>query len=241
MSEKTGMKKIKSTVKMNWQLLVMIVVVTMGSMFVYLNFLATPVYEKKTQLVVNQSDTSSNNGIEVQALQADLQLVYTYSTIITSPRILMQVNQKMNNIFTLDELSHMIRVSNASNSQIIEIGVTNENPEMAAQIANHTATIFQKEITDIMKVDNVMILSEAVRSKTEEPVSPNSQMMYALTFFIALLLGMSIVFIKLLRNQTFSTSEEVSEYLEINVLGAIRKDKHLHNKVPRFRIGRERI
>lgn len=79
-------------------------------MFIYLQYIATPIYQKSTQILVNQSESTKSNSVDSQTVQADLQLVNTYSTIISSPRILNEVQQDLGKQYDTAELAEMIQV-----------------------------------------------------------------------------------------------------------------------------------
>lgn len=221
MNERIDTKKVILTVKRNAGWLLLIVLLFVSSMFVYLNYIATPIYQKSTQILVNQRDKSQLNGVEAQTIQADLQLVNTYSGIITSPRILNQVQKELDNAYTFQELADMIQVKNTINSQIIEINVTNPKPKMAAQIANITAKIFSKEVPKIMKVDNVTTLSEAQVFYKEVPVKPNKLLMMTLAFLLGIIVAFCFILIRIIFDKTFNSAEEIEDFLGVHILGEV--------------------
>ncbi|EUJ30951.1 lipopolysaccharide biosynthesis protein [Listeria floridensis FSL S10-1187] len=178
--------------------------------------------KKNTQILVNQSDrTPKSSSVDSQTVQADLQLVNTYSTIITSPRILNKVQQNIGGKYNIQELAEMIQVKNTANSQVIDISVQNPDPKVAAEITNATARMFKQEIPNIMKINNVTTLSEAQFTGTEAPVKPQKALMMILAFFIGVLFAFCFVFIKLLLDRTFTSKEEVEEFLGLHVLGEV--------------------
>lgn len=198
-----------------------IMIVTLLSAFIYLQYIATPIYQKSTQILVNQSESKKSNSIDSQTVQADLQLVNTYSSIILSPRILNEVQQDLGKQYDAIELAEMIQVKNASNSQVIDISVEHPDPKVAARIANATVRIFIKEIPKIMKIDNVTTLSEAQFLGNEMPVRPQKTLMLALATFVGILITFAFISIKLLFERTITSPEEIEELLELNVLGEV--------------------
>ncbi len=134
-------------------------------------------------MLISQSETTAGNRLENQTIQADLQLVSTYSTIIMSPRILNEVSEALEGNYDVAELSEILSVSNATNSQIIEINAYHQSPKIAAKIANTTANVFSEEIPKIMNIDNVTILAEGAVLPQETPARPNKFLLYSLTAF----------------------------------------------------------
>ncbi|MBC2173358.1 YveK family protein [Listeria booriae] len=221
MNERIDTKKVILTIKRNMGWLILIVFLFISSMFVYLNYIATPMYQKSTQILVNQSDKSQSNGIEAQTVQADLQLVNTYSGIISSPRILNQVQKELDDAYTFNELADMVKVKNTTNSQIIEIDVINANPRTAAKIANITAKTFSKEAPKIMKVDNVTTLSEAQVFDKEVPAKPNKLLMMGLAFFLGIVVAFAFIIIRIMIDRTFNSTEEIEDFLDVHILGEV--------------------
>ena len=54
-----------------------------------------------------------------------------------------------------------ITVASEQDSQVVNVTVQDPDPQMAANIANTTAEVFQKEIVNLMNIDNVNILAKA--------------------------------------------------------------------------------
>ncbi|RDX02222.1 YveK family protein [Listeria kieliensis] len=221
MNEQISLKKMILAIQKNIWWLVGIIGVTVLGMLIYLEYIAAPIYQENTQILVNQSEREKKNSLDSQTVEADLQLVNTYSAIILSPRILNAVEHDLGNQYDAQELAEKIQVKNATNSQVINIAVEDPDPQIAAQIANSTAQIFTEELPKIMKIDNVTTLSEAKISGREKPVAPRKTLMMTLAFFVGILFSFGFVFIKLLLDRTFTSSDEVEEFLGLTVLGEV--------------------
>lgn len=221
MTERVDLNKIRITLRNNMWWILAIIVLTIASMFIYLNFVAIPIYQKSTQILVNQSENNQTNLIEAQTIQADLQLVNTYSTIISSPRILTKVQKNLNEKYSLQELTEMISVKNTTNSQIIDISVNHQDPRIATHIVNLVTEIFTEEIPLIMKISNVTTLSETQFFGNEKPIKPQKTLLLILSSFGGVLLSFCFICIKLLFKRTFLSAEEIEDYLELNVLGEV--------------------
>ncbi|MBC1576047.1 capsular biosynthesis protein [Listeria booriae] len=221
MNERISLKRVIAVVSGNLGWILMIIGIPILVMLIYLNYLATPIYQKSTQLLVNQFTGSQSTNVEAQTIQADLQLVNTYSTIILSPRILDDVSKYLGKEYTTQELADMIQVKNATNSQIIDISINHPNAKEAAKIANLTASQFTEKLPKIMKIDNVTILSEAKYLGNEKPVKPQKWLMVVLSFFLGVLLVFVYIFIKLLFDRRLTTTEEIEELLNVHILGEV--------------------
>lgn len=157
-------------------------------------FILTPVYQTSTGILVNQSPAETGQ-LSDQNIQADLHLINTYSGIIKSPAILDQVVGELNLDMTLEQLTEKVTVSNAEQSQILNITVEDKNPEVAVEIANTTASVFENDIANLMNIDNVTIFSPAVLREEPVPIFPKPMLYMAVAAVVGLMLGVGIAFL----------------------------------------------
>lgn len=207
-------------IKKNKLWLFIFIAISMITMSVYLKFFAVPIYKSSAQVLVNQTE-SNELLMQVQNVQTNLDLIDTYNVIIKSPRILEKVSKELNNSYSENELSEMIKVSNATNSQIIEISVEGVSPELTINVANTTADVFRKEIASIMKVNNVTVLTTAKINQSLKPIKPNKKIMLFFSFFIGIVCGISYIFFKTLFDRTLKNSEEIQNLFELRLLGSV--------------------
>ena len=173
----------------------------------------TPVYENSTQILVNQ-EKLDNGAISNQNIEADLQLVNTYSVIIKSKRIMEEVIDQLALETTVRELNENMTVISASNSQVIEITVRNPDPVKAMEIANATAIVFEKDIKGLMNVNNVTILSTASLDAEMKPVAPNHILNLAIAAVLGLSLGIGISFLLEYADTTVKNENDIEELME---------------------------
>ncbi|MGE7837175.1 YveK family protein [Viridibacillus arvi] len=183
-------------------------------------FLLTPVYEASTQILISQKDVENKQFIQ-QDVQTNLQLINTYSVIIKSPVILTKVVDNLNLNDSLEVLNKNINVSSEQDSQVINVSVQNTNLKEAVEIANTTAEVFQEEIPKLMNVDNVKILSPAVEIKNSKPIRPNPILNMAIAALIGLMIGVGIAFLIEYLDKTIKTEQDISEIVELQILGLI--------------------
>lgn len=182
-------------------------------------FFITPIYSASSQILVNQSN--NDQTISEYDVNTNLQLINTYSGIITSPSILDMVIDDLNLDYSAKELREMVAVSTSDDSQIMTLEVQNEKIKTAVDIANKTAEVFQNQIVEIMNVDNVTILSKAEVTGDDSPVSPNIYLNLAIAMVVGLMLGVGIVFMLEFMNNKVNTESDVEEELELPVLGLV--------------------
>lgn len=177
--------------------LAMILVIAFGAAIVSAIisfFFMTPIYQSSTQILVNQK---KQEGAMIQAgeVQTNIQLTNTYKVIIKSPVILEQVRAKQNLNITLQDLTKKIDVTNERESQVISVTAQDKNPKMARDIANTIAETFKAEVSKIMNVDNVTVLSKAEVVENQSPIKPRPMLNVAIVFFIGLLVSVGLAFL----------------------------------------------
>ena len=94
MEEVIDISKLLNLLKRNWKFIVSLSLLGALIAAAVSFFLIKPTYSASTQILVNSG--SNNTQLEVQANQADLQLINTYNEIIKSPVILDKVAKNLN-------------------------------------------------------------------------------------------------------------------------------------------------
>lgn len=215
MEETISLRELFETLKKR---IVMILLITAGAivasaMISY--FLLTPKYQASTQLLVSQQATGASALLGTQ-FGDDSKYIETYNVIIKSPYILEQVKEQVG--LTTNP---KVNVSQEGRSQVVTLYVEHTNPATAVEIANVTAAIFQEEVLNLMRIDNVFILSQAELGENPTPVSPNPPLNMAIAFVVGLMTAVGIAFLLEYLDNTIRTEQDVEKHLGIPVLGAI--------------------
>jgi len=183
-------------------------------------FLLTPIYEARTDIIVNQA-RDEQQFYNVNDIQTNLQLVTTYTGIIKRPVVLDKVKENLELDYTIEQLKGQIDVVNEKNSQIISIVAKSSNPKEAVEITNQVAKVFKEEVVKIMNIDNVNILSEAEMREKPAPVSPNPTLNIALAFVMGLIIGSLTALIIEHFDNTIKSEEDIEKFLNQSVLGVV--------------------
>lgn len=220
MEETISLKDLVHTLKKRWSLIVIITLlaITVSAGISY--FLVTPIYQNSTQILVNQSK-SEEKIFNISDVQTNLDLINTYNVIIKSPVILDIVREELNIRESVEALTGKITVQSQQDSQVVNITVQDESPIMAAKIANKTAEVFQKEIVEIMNVDNVNILAKAMGDKEQAPIKPSPLLNMAIALVVGLMASIGLVFLLEYLDNSIKTEQDIEKILELPVLGVI--------------------
>lgn len=192
--------------------------------FLLSKFVITPKYDSNTTMIVSNSNQNNdpNNpqtNVELGQIQANKALISTYSEIVKSKGIAERVINNLGLDMDYEEFSSKVSIEPVKDTQIISVKVVDTIPERAMDIANETANIFKSSIGEIMNVDNVQILDGAIFP--EEASSPNIKKNTAIGIILGFVLGVAVVLFKEIADSSIKSSEEVTEYFDIPVIGIV--------------------
>lgn len=222
MEETISLKELMQTIRKRLRLILSITFIAVLITGVISYFVLTPVYQASTQLLVNQSK-GQQTPYQYNEVQTNLQLINTYNVIIKSPAILEEVIKDLDLHMTVNELVSKITVQNETNSQVVNLSVTDPNPAKAAEIANKIAEVFKTQIVKIMSVDNVSILSKATVASHPSPVKPKPVLNIAIALVVGLMVGVGLAFLLEYLDNTVKTEQDIEQLIGVPVLGVIAK------------------
>lgn len=185
----------------------------------YISVLLTPMYHSSTTLIL----VSDNSNTSSSAVQTDINLnknlVSTYSEIVKSRTVLNQVIKDLDLDMTVKELSKNIEVTSIENTEIIRIEVSDENNQLAKDIATATANTFMKEVKDIYNLTNVSTVDKAYLE--EEPYNINWPVQMFLFGAAGLGVGCLVVFCIFYFDTSIKSSNDIEEKLGLPVIGNV--------------------
>ncbi len=221
MEETISINDIFKTLKKRWKLIMLLTLISALISGTISYFLLTPVYQSSTQILVNQKQ--SENQLDSTQIRSNIDMINTYSVIIKSPAILEKVIDELQLNQSVDQLSQKITINIQENSQVFSLTVRDSNPAKAVEIANTVSSIFQKEIKDIMKVDNVSILAKAEIKENPTPVKPNPLLNIAIAVVVGLMAGIGLAFLLEYLDNTIKDEDDIERLLDLPLLGSIQK------------------
>lgn len=221
MEDTVSIKDIMKIMLKRWKLIIFITILFTSITGVISFYFITPIYNASTQLLVNQRN--SENQLDFTRLQSNVELINTYRLIIKSPIILDEVIKELKLEQSEGELYESINVKSFEGSQIFQIEVENSNPDRAVDIANSIASNFQREIKNIMSVDNVSILTKAKSKEAPLPIKPKPIVNIAIGLVIGIMAGIGLSCLFEFLDKTIKSSDDIDIHLGIPVLGSIPK------------------
>lgn len=188
--------------------------------FIYSYVFLTPEYQSVTSILLAKSNTSQEeNGtaMTVNDVTLNQKLVSTYSELLKSDSVISQVISNLNIDKTADELKNNITVSAKDDTEIIQIAVVDQDPEMARKIASEAANVFINKIAkEYYSMDNVYVVDEAKAS--EEPYNINHIKDLIIFAGIGFVISCVYVLIANMLDTTVKSKEDIEKKLGLTVL-----------------------
>lgn len=199
-----------------------IIIITLVALLlgiVYSNFIQEPMYKSYTTILLTKENDSSS--ITSNDITLNRNLVDTYREIVKSRKVVSKVISNLDLDYSVDALNSRISVSSINETEIIKITVVDEDRELAMNIANETAQVFNSEIVKLYNIQNIGIVDEAEIAPVPYNVSVLKQSLIA--SLIGLVLGIGIVFVMFYFDTTIKSSEEIENKLGLPVIAEIPK------------------
>lgn len=161
------------------------------------------------------------------AAAAGAVLAALYTSALTSDYIkvfeMWEVHEKVISALDLDytytQMDNMLSVTNANDTRMLDITVTDADPEEAAAIANKYAEVGASYIAEKMKTDEPTIMSSA--RVPANPFSPSKSKNILLGFLAGFVLSCGVVVLRVLLDDTYKSAEEIRKYTGMVVLASV--------------------
>ena len=222
MEEVIDLREYFSIIKKKWYIIAILCVICVAASSVYSFFIAKPVYQAETTLIVKTEKTEGTNTVTSDQIKTTQQLAVTYGEIIKSRKVLDDVIKNLDLDESYGQLSGKISVSTVSDTQIIKVSVQDTNKSNAAKIANEIPKVFAKEAIRIADANGVEVIDKA--QTPVNPVSPNKKMNILIAGVLGVMIGLFIIFIIEFLNTKIKTPQDIEKELGLPLLGVIPEE-----------------
>lgn len=202
--------------------IVAVALVLIIGVFIYDKSIKKPLYTTYTTIILTKSnETQTGTTITQNDILLNQKLVETYSKIIKSKLVLEQVISETGVTYTAEELSKNVSVEAYENTEMLKISVTDQDPELAANIANSIAQVFSGEIAKIYQINNISVVDVAV---TPEEVSNNTlKRDLLLALFVSIFGTIGVVFVVYYFDDTVKLTDDLEEEIGMPVVAKVFK------------------
>lgn len=187
--------------------------------FVGTKMLVTPKYTSVTKLFVMAKNDDTSASATYTDLQTGSMLTKDYMELVKSRPVLEKTISKLKLDVTPEELAEMITTETPTDTRIMSISVTDDDPKEAKQIADTLRKAVSVQITEIMNADSVNTVEEG--NLPTSPSSPDVKKNMMLGALLGLVISMGFIVLIFILDDTVKTPDDVEKYLGLNVLTSI--------------------
>ena len=182
----------------------------------YTFLLVTPLYKATSTIYVVSRNDSVLNLSDIQIGSA---LTSDYIKVFEMWEVHEKVISALDLDYTYTQMAAMLSVTNPTDTRMLDITVTDADPEEAAAIANEYAKVGSRYISDKMKTDEPTIMSSA--RVPANPFSPSKSKNILLGFLAGFVLSCGVVVLRVLLDDTYKSAEEIRKYTGMVVLASV--------------------
>ncbi len=207
-----------------WYITVIVTLICVIASIVYSLINVAPTYTSTAKLYIisrTQDDLSTNDMSVSMGLARDFELIINDDSIIN------EVAQAIDYKYSASKIKNSIEIENPESTRIIDLSVETDNPEISKQIVSSICELSQEKVINIMGVDSISVVSQG-----NITVNPARDRQLRIIFIGGLAgIGISAVILSLLTlgNNKISSTKELEELLELNVLATIPYNKNKRN------------
>ena len=197
-----------------WYVIVIATLIGVLCAGIYLWKFEVPQYEASSMIYMRGSKTS----VSLQDLQIGSELTNDYEIILKSRPILEKVIRKLNLDMTYSELADHIQVMNPTNTRILKMIVTTDDPTVSKQIADTLANYGMDSIKEIDSKQPYLVENAIVNN---QKVNTSPKVVFLVGALLGAFIGMGVLFIRFIMNDKLCSVEDVEKTLDIPVLAAV--------------------
>lgn len=171
----------------------------------YIKWFTTPIYQSSAAIII----------------EAEAELRNTLQVIIKDSNVMEKVGRELGLSMSPEDLAAKITVTSIDNSQVVNIGVVDSDPEQAAAIANTTARIFKEEVPSIINFDKVHFLSNAKEDLT--PINENHTKLLIAAIGLGVIVGIGFAFLLDTLDRSIRSTADIESIIGIPVIGRVSK------------------
>lgn len=199
-----------------WIIIVSAVMIAAAAFFIS-SFFVTPLYQSVTKVYILSRQNESS--LTYSDVQLGTQLTKDYAGMIKSRTVLESVISEMGLQMTYEQLGGAVSVETSSDTRILGIRVTDENPARAQMIADAIRVSAAEHIKNVMDVEAVNVVDEA--NYPDHPASPNIYKWTIIGGLIGAVMAVCALTAVFMLDDTIKTSDDIEKYLNISTLATI--------------------
>ena len=209
--------KVLDAIKQFWAVLLAATLICGLLGFLVSNFAMTKKYIASVDMIVNTS--SDANLVTNDQVNSAKNLVSTYSFIITGSNVLTQVIKNLRLDTNYEELAKLISVDSVTDTQVFTVSAVTDDLDKSKKIVREIIKVAPPEIEKAVEAGSCKIVSDLDYKNV--PVSPDVGKYTAVAAFAGFLLALAFALYRVLSRTFIVTEKDVTENLDLPVLGVI--------------------
>ena len=209
-----------------WWLIVLCAIIGAGAFGVYTKFFVTPQYSASSTIYILSSTTNVSGGRI--SLSLSEQLTADFLLLAKSRPVLEEAAEKVGDGVTSGMLAGSVVIENPTGSHMLKVTATNEDAQLAKDIANTMADVVAKQVAKVMDTDQPNLMESAV--KPVAPVSPNLSKNIMMGGLIGVALAIAAIVLLYMLDDTVKDEDDVKKYLGVNTLAAFPERRKKRRK-----------
>lgn len=194
--------------------LILILFIALGYLYSY--YYVVPEYKSTSTLLLipNDDETVTSSDLTLNS-----GLISTYGNIAKNSKVLKQVINNLNLNIQEGQLLSKIEINIIKDTHIMEISVSDTDPQMATNITKELSNVFLNEIKQIYNLNNIGIVDEAQLPDTPYNINHIKDMFVFVC--MGIVVSFAYIFIIYLFDNTIKKEEDIEEYIKIKSLGSV--------------------
>ncbi|MDN5745891.1 MAG: polysaccharide biosynthesis tyrosine autokinase [Nocardioidaceae bacterium] len=221
-------KQFLGMLRRRWLTILIVLVLALAAAAIF-TFTSTKKYESRAQLFLSVDVTNTSDAYAALLFQSNR--AASYATLAQSTTLSDRVINALDLDMTPEELSDKISASVITDTALIEITVTDEDPRQAQRIADVTTTEFASYLADLEtpaggdSAITVQVSNEA--DYNPDPVSPRLLLNFVMAALVGIIAGVALAMLRDLLDRTVRTADHVAEITDSPVLASIGFDSEI--------------
>lgn len=195
------------------KLIILLCVVFGAAGFFGTKFLIAPTYTASTSIYLTPQ-ISESGTLDYNSQMANSKLVTNVVNLMTQNNVMSAVAKDVG-MENASSVKKCISVTNESNTEIVTVTATTEDPKLSKDIANDTVSTFIRTMQKNLNVRNIEVVDKAKLSYI--PSGPNVKKNTLLATMVGFVLGCGYAVLRFLLDNRLRNKEEAEKYLGIPV------------------------
>ena len=186
----------------------------------YGKLMTAPMYSASSMVYLR----SSSQSISLQDLQLGSELTKDYEIIFKSRPNLENVIADLDLDMSVGQLSGMIAISNPTDTRILQVSVTSEDPDLSASIVNE---VVENGMQTVREIDSQepYVVERAIPNTTNVGTSLLHRAI--LGGLVGLVIAIGLICLRFILTDSITSVDDVEEVLGIPVLAVVVEDRNL--------------